>query len=98
RDLIVTGVQTCVFRSCHRLIHYEIPWNPNRLEQRNGRVDRHGQKANEVLVYHFVGEGWSERKIAAPKPGDLEGDLEFLMRAALRSEERRVGKGGRARR
>ena len=29
---------------CHRLIHFEIPWNPNRLEQRNGRVDRHGQK------------------------------------------------------
>jgi len=26
---------------CHRLIHYEIPWNPNRMEQRNGRIDRH---------------------------------------------------------
>ena len=30
---------------CSRLIHYEIPWNPNRMEQRNGRIDRHGQKA-----------------------------------------------------
>ena len=30
---------------CHRLVHYEIPWNPNRMEQRNGRVDRHGQRA-----------------------------------------------------
>lgn len=29
---------------CTRLIHYEIPWNPNRMEQRNGRIDRHGQK------------------------------------------------------
>ena len=28
---------------CHLLAHAEIPWNPNRLEQRNGRVDRHGQ-------------------------------------------------------
>ena len=28
---------------CSRLIHFEIPWNPNRLEQRNGRIDRHGQ-------------------------------------------------------
>ena len=28
---------------CSRLIHYEIPWNPNRMEQRNGRLDRHGQ-------------------------------------------------------
>ncbi|MGB3653501.1 MAG: helicase-related protein [Rivularia sp. (in: cyanobacteria)] len=34
---------------CHRLIHYEIPWNPNRMEQRNGRIDRHGQKANMVV-------------------------------------------------
>ena len=32
---------------CHRVVHYEIPWNPNRLEQRNGRVDRHGQRAPE---------------------------------------------------
>ncbi len=46
---------------CSRLIHYEIPWNPNRMEQRNGRVDRHGQKADQVLVYHFVGEGYQER-------------------------------------
>ena len=33
---------------CSLLIHYEIPWNPNRLEQRNGRVDRHGQRAPRV--------------------------------------------------
>ncbi|HIE33318.1 MAG TPA: helicase, partial [Thermodesulfobacteriaceae bacterium] len=39
---------------CHHLLHYEIPWNPNRLEQRNGRIDRHGQKAEEVKIFHFV--------------------------------------------
>ena len=43
---------------CSQLIHFEIPWNPNRMEQRNGRVDRHGQKADEVHIYHFVGRGF----------------------------------------
>ena len=47
---------------CSRLIHYEIPWNPNRLEQRNGRIDRHGQKSKKVLVYHFVAKGYNDRE------------------------------------
>lgn len=68
---------------CSRLIHYEIPWNPNRMEQRNGRVDRHGQRASAVRIYHFVGKGFEQTALGS-KPGDLEGDLEFLMRAALK--------------
>jgi superfamily II DNA or RNA helicase len=72
---------------CSRLIHYEIPWNPNRMEQRNGRVDRHGQRAPRVLIYHFVGRGYRERgEQAALTPGALEGDLEFLMLAAIKVE------------
>lgn len=39
---------------CHMLIHLEIPYNPNVMEQRNGRIDRHGQKASEVVVWHPV--------------------------------------------
>jgi hypothetical protein len=69
---------------CSRLIHYEIPWNPNRMEQRNGRIDRHGQRASEVLIYHFVGKGYQQTATTGVKPGELEGDLEFLMRAALK--------------
>ncbi len=83
---------------CSRLIHYEIPWNPNRMEQRNGRVDRHGQKADKVQVFHFVGKGYSDqsRKQYGQKAGDLEGDLEFLMRVALKIETIRedLGKVG----
>lgn len=68
---------------CSKLIHYEIPWNPNRMEQRNGRIDRHGQRSQEVSIYHFVGKGY-QTNATGVKPGDLEGDLEFLMRAALK--------------
>ncbi len=85
---------------CSRLIHYEIPWNPNRMEQRNGRVDRHGQRASEVRIFHFVGAGYRERAAGAGseerRPGDLEGDLEFLARAAMKVETIRedLGKVG----
>lgn len=66
---------------CHRLVHYEVPWNPNRMEQRNGRVDRHGQPSPEVLVYHFVSAGYEDAK-----PGSLDGDLEFLYMAVQKIE------------
>ena len=80
---------------CWQLIHYEIPWNPNRMEQRNGRVDRHGQKHPEVHVHHFVGAGFDATK-PGQAPGDLEGDLEFLLRAAIKVEAIRedLGKVG----
>ncbi|UVF22802.1 DISARM system SNF2-like helicase DrmD (plasmid) [Microvirga terrae] len=39
---------------CHLLIHLEIPYNPNVMEQRNGRIDRHGQRSNEVIIWHPV--------------------------------------------
>ena len=83
---------------CSRLIHYEIPWNPNRMEQRNGRVDRHGQKADKVQVFHFVGKGFKERSRQDfnGKVSDMEADLEFLMRVALKIETIRedLGKVG----
>ena len=69
---------------CSNLIHYEIPWNPNRMEQRNGRIDRHGQKADEVMIYHFVGKSYAAQDAQGVRPGDLDGDLEFLLRAALK--------------
>lgn len=39
---------------CHLMIHLEIPYNPNVMEQRNGRIDRHGQRASEVIIWHPV--------------------------------------------
>lgn len=37
------------------VLHYDLPWNPNRLEQREGRVDRFGQKAPEVKAFLLYG-------------------------------------------
>src|SRR3954468_17736866 len=79
---------------CSRLLHYEIPWNPNRMEQRNGRVDRDGQRAADVRVFHFVAEGYRESmRTGGRAPGDLAGDLEFLMRAAHKVDQIREDLG-----
>lgn len=40
-------------RHCHRLYHLELPWNPIRLEQRNGRIDRHGQQHTPRIGYFY---------------------------------------------
>lgn len=82
---------------CHMMIHAEIPWNPNVLEQRNGRIDRHGQRAKEVSIWHPVGAGYRRQQLGANvSAGSLEGDLEFLMIAARKIEAIRtdLGKAG----
>lgn len=82
---------------CHRIIHMEIPWNPNRLEQRNGRLDRHGQ-TKDVLVHHFVTKGYrdQEQSVWDVRGQGLEADLEFLFRAVKKVEQIRedLGKVG----
>ena len=44
-----------VQRTARYLLHFDCPWNPSKLEQRNGRLDRHGQ-ARDVTVFYFVSE------------------------------------------
>lgn len=79
---------------CRYMIHAEIPWNPNVLEQRNGRIDRHGQKAKEVLIWHPVGAGYRRKQLGSDvTAGSLEGDLEFLMVAARKVEAIRTDLG-----
>ncbi|MCZ2155158.1 MAG: DEAD/DEAH box helicase, partial [Bryobacterales bacterium] len=49
-------------RYCHTLVNYELPWNPNRLEQRIGRIHRYGQRY-QAQVYNFMIEGSKEAQI-----------------------------------
>jgi len=39
---------------CTDLFHFDLPWNPGRIEQRNGRIDRKLQPADEVRCHYFV--------------------------------------------
>ncbi|MFD5303433.1 DISARM system SNF2-like helicase DrmD [Streptomyces rochei] len=63
-------------KHCHRLVNYDIPFNPNKLEQRIGRIDRWGQR-HDVEISHFIGAGWQHAEA-----GSYEADLEFLSRVA----------------
>lgn len=47
---------------CHIIVNYDIPWNPMRLEQRIGRIDRIGQQ-NDVKVFNFLFSGTVEERV-----------------------------------
>lgn len=47
------GGESINLQFCNQMVNYDIPWNPNRLEQRMGRIHRIGQK-NEVFVFNLV--------------------------------------------
>ena len=67
---------------CKYMIHIEIPWNPNVMEQRNGRIDRHGQRSKTVYIWHPVGQGFDAEGARDLEPGDIVADGIFLLRAA----------------
>ena len=47
---------------CHILFNYDIPWNPNRLEQRMGRIHRYGQR-EDCLIFNFVAANTIEGRV-----------------------------------
>ena len=65
-------------RTARYLLHFDCPWNPSKLEQRNGRLDRHGQ-ARDVTVHHFV--------------TDQDQDLRFLAHVIRKADEIREDLG-----
>lgn len=48
---------------CNHLFHFDVPWNPSRMEQRNGRIDRKLQPESEVFCYYFVYQQRPEDRI-----------------------------------
>ncbi|WP_194829026.1 DISARM system SNF2-like helicase DrmD [Nocardia sp. XZ_19_231] len=57
---------------CHRLVNYDVPFNPSRLEQRIGRIDRYGQH-EQPEIFHFAPDAASATYAA---------DLDFMRRIA----------------
>ncbi len=57
---------------CRWVIHYDVPWSPSKLQQRNGRVSRHGQ-VRDVSIFYFR--------------CDQEEDLTFLLKVAKKVEQ-----------
>ncbi len=56
---------------CHILFNYDIPWNPNRLEQRMGRIHRYGQRF-DCLIFNFVATNTIEGHVLQRLLGKLQ--------------------------
>ncbi len=87
---------------CHRLVNYDLPWNPMRIEQRIGRLDRFGQTADEIQILNLAVEGtidaailhrlYHRIRLFEDALGMLDPLLGEAMRMVARSElERPVG-------
>ena len=74
-DVASEGVN--LHAQCHHLIHYDIPWSLIRIEQRNGRIDRYGQKNDPVI----------SSLILEPSDPKFSGDLRVLSRLMERENQ-----------
>ena len=48
------GCEGLDFQFCDMLLNYDLPWNPMRIEQRIGRLDRYGQKSEAIAIVNLV--------------------------------------------
>ena len=51
------GCEGLDYQFCDTMINYDLPWNPMRIEQRIGRIDRRGQKSESVRIYNMITDG-----------------------------------------
>lgn len=71
---------------CHHLVHYDIPWSLIRIEQRNGRIDRYGQRHRPVITALLL----------TPSTDRFSGDIRVLTRLVEREHEAHTALGDAA--
>jgi ATP-dependent helicase HepA len=57
------GCEGLDFQFCDCLVNYDLPWNPMRIEQRIGRIDRYGQQSETVAIFNLVTPGTIDAEI-----------------------------------
>jgi len=85
---------------CTDLFHFDLPWNPGRIEQRNGRIDRKLQPAPEVRCHYFVLPQRAEDRVLevlVRKTETIRRELGSLSKVIDDDIERRLGQGIRHR-
>ena len=71
---------------CHHLVHYDIPWSLIRIEQRNGRIDRYGQRHRPQITALLL----------TPSTEKFSGDIRVLTRLIEREHEAHTALGDAA--
>lgn len=83
-DVASEGVN--LHTQCHHLVHYDIPWSLIRIEQRNGRIDRYGQRHRPVITALLL----------TPSTDRFSGDIRVLTRLVEREHEAHTALGDAA--
>ena len=84
------GSEGLDFQFCDTLFNYDLPWNPMKVEQRIGRIDRFGQTANRIRIYNLVIEDSVESRILMRLYERIEifkqsvGDIEVILGDQIR--------------
>jgi superfamily II DNA or RNA helicase len=93
------------FQFCHLMVNYDLPWNPMKVEQRIGRLDRIGQK-KDIFIYNLACAGTVEERVLAvleeriglfeesvgsldPILGEVEAEIERIVMADVATFGRR---------
>jgi ERCC4-related helicase len=81
---------------CWNLFHFDVPWNPSRMEQRNGRIDRKLQPKDEVFCHYFFYKQRPEDRILAAlvrKTKTIREELGSLAQVIDARLDRMMGQG-----